>query len=421
MATRKHPLLGACATVLALSIGSAFAAELPPGTVISAENIDKVKNDTFEGHTIASLLTEKMEWRIRNNGWKLPLAKSQKVKLDPKWLKASEANAGKTKINAESCQIDGWSAGQPFPNIDMKDPQAAEKIVWNWHLGQLVGDVAIVPFYTQVLIDGQKGVHAEPIAEFTRYAMKGRLSGEATQGDGTQRGRQLLYFKAPSDMKGIGTFTIQYDSVKVNDVWAYVPAVRRVRRLSGGAWMDPVGSSDQLQDDLEIFNARPCWYKGYKLLGKRHVLAVMHSKYPLWNSKGDGFEKKYPVLENKPPYWNMNNNNFEPREVYVVEATTPSEHPYSKKILYIDTQFPRIHYGEAYNRKGEFWKFMEWHSFPGKAEDGFLDIRTAAGAIIDFQRNHATVSLIDTATWKTNPPGVKESDVSLQTLQGAGR
>jgi hypothetical protein len=82
-------------------------------------------------------------------------------------------------------------------------------------------------------------------------------------------------------MKGIGTFTIQYDSVKV-DVWAYVPAVRRVRRLSGGAWMDPVGSSDQLQDDLEIFNARPAG-TGYKMLGKRHVLAVMHSKTGLWN------------------------------------------------------------------------------------------------------------------------------------------
>ena len=307
MATRNPLFIGTCATVLALAIGGAHAAELPAGTVISAENLDKIKNDTFEGHTIASLLTEKMEWRVRNSGWKLPLAKSQKVKLDPKWLKASEANAGKTKINAETCQVDGWSAGQPFPNIDMKDPHAAEKIVWNWHLGQLVGDVAIVPSYTQVLIDGQKGVHAEPVAEFTRYAMKGRLAGEPTQGDGTQRGRQLLYFKSPSDMKGIGTFTIQYDSVKVNDVWAYVPAVRRVRRLSGGAWMDPVGSSDQLQDDLEIFNARPCWYKGYKLLGKRYVSAVMHSKYPLWNTKGDTFEKKYPVLENKPPYWNMNN------------------------------------------------------------------------------------------------------------------
>jgi hypothetical protein len=87
----------------------------------------------------------------------------------------------------------------------------------------------------------------------------------------------------------------------------------------------------------------------------------------------------------------------------------------------VDTKFPRIHYGEAYNRKGEFWKFMEWHSYPGKGEDGFLDIRTSGGAIIDFQRNHATVSLIDTSKWKTNPPGVKESDISLQTLQAAGR
>lgn len=298
MAKRKPLVIGACAAAVLLALGTAHAAELPPGTVISADNIDKIKNDTFEGHTIASLLTEKMEWRIRNNGWKLPLAKSQKIKLDPKWQKASEANAGKTKINAETCQVDGWAAGQPFPNIDMKDPQAAEKVIWNWHLGQLLGDVAIVPFYTQVLIDSQKGVHAEPVAEFTRYSMKGRMSGgDSVEGDGSQRGRQLLYFKSPSDMKGIGTFTIQYDSAKVNDVWAYVPAVRRVRRLSGGAWMDPVGSSDQLQDDLDIFNARPCWYKGYKMLGKRHVLAVVHSKYPLWNAKGDSFEKKYPVLE----------------------------------------------------------------------------------------------------------------------------
>ena len=210
MARMQKPLIGLMAAALSLSALGVSAAELPAGTVISAENIDKIKDDTFEGHKISSLLTEKMEWRIRNNGWKLPLANSKEVKLDPTWVKASQANAGKTKINSETCQIDGWTAGAPFPNIDMNDPQAAEKIVWNWHLGQLLGDVAIVPFYTQVLIDGEKGVHAEPIAEFTRYSMKGRLNGEHTQGDGSERGRQLLYFKAPSDMKGLGTFTIQH-------------------------------------------------------------------------------------------------------------------------------------------------------------------------------------------------------------------
>jgi len=414
----KKPALALALACCALPL---TAAELPEGTIISAENIDKVKNDTFEGHSIGSMLTERMEWRIRNNGWSLPLAKSKEVPLDPRWVKASQANAGKTKINKENCQIDGWGSGQPFPDVDAKDPQAAEKIMWNWHLGQLSGDVANVPFFTQVLIDGAKGVHAEPVAEFTRYSMKGRLAGAAIEGDGSERGRQLLYFKSPSDMKGLGTFTVMYDSIKVNDVWAYIPAVRRVRRLSGGAWMDPIGSSDQLQDDLEIFNARPCWYPGYKMLGKRWVLAVANSKAPLWNKNGKEFADKYPVLENKAPFWNMNNDRFEPREVYVVEATTPSEHPYSKKVLYVDSKYPRIYYGEAYNRKGEFWKFMEFHSFPAKAEDGFLDVRTSGGAIIDFQRNHATVFLVDTPSWKTNAPKLTANDFTLQTLQSAGR
>lgn len=114
-------LVAAASAICATSI---LAAELPEGTVISAENLDKIKNDTFEGHTIGSMLTERMEWRIRNNGMKLPLAKAKEIPLDPKWVKASQDNAGKTKINKETCQIDGWGGGQPFPNIDEKDPQA---------------------------------------------------------------------------------------------------------------------------------------------------------------------------------------------------------------------------------------------------------------------------------------------------------
>lgn len=419
----KKPFLHVAAAIFALSAaGFVHTAELPEGTVISAGNIDEIKNDTFEGHTIASLLTERMEWRIRNSGWKLPLIKSKEIKLDPKWLEASAANAGKTKINTETCQVDGWGAGQPFPEIDMSDPQAAEKIIWNWHLGQLSGSSSFAPA-SQILIDGKSGVHAESTWEYTRYAMAGRLGGDATtEGDGSERDRQLVHFKSPADMRGLGTFSITYDSAKVPDVWAYIPAVRRVRRLSGGAWMDPIGSSDQLHDDLEIFNARPCWYTDYKMLEKRWVLAVAHSQTDaVWNRNGRTFEEKYPILDNEPPFWNMNNNVFEPREVYVVEATTPTEHPYSKKVLYVDTKYPRIYYGEAYNRKGEFWKMMDFHSYPAVAENGFLDIRTSAGAIIDFQRNHATVFMSEADTWKTNVPGVSSNDFTLQLLQAGAR
>lgn len=415
------------ACMLGAAVGAAgsmsFAAELPEGTVISAANLDTVKNDTFEGKTIASMLTEKLEWRIRNNGMKIPVYHSKEIALDPRWIKASQRNIGKTKINPQTRQVEGWEAGEPFPQIDMKDPQAAEKVVWNWHYGQLKGDVAYVPYFTYLLIDGAKGLHSAQVAEFTRYAMKGKLSGDkAAEGDGKAVGRQLLYFKEPADMKGLGTFTIMYDSAQVNDAWVYIPAVRRVRRLSGGAWMDPIGGTDQLQDDLEVFNARPSWYSGYKMLGKRWILAVANGKTPLWNRAGKTDAEKYPVLDvSAAPFWNMNNDRFEPREVYVIEATTPNEHPYSKKILYVETKYPRIYYGEAYNRKGEFWKMFEFHSYPAKAEDGFLDVRSSGGIIVDFPRNHATVFLVDSPTWKTNPPGIKADNVSLGVLETAGR
>lgn len=394
-----------------------LAADLAEGTVISAANLDQVKSATFDGHTIGSMLSERMEWRIRNNGWKLTLAHPKKVALDPNWVKASKANEGKTKINDATCKVDGWKAGAPFPEIDVKDPEAAKKIVWNLHLGSLLGDVSSVPNFTQLLIDGKSGVHAELVAEFTRFNMKGRLTGgSSTIGDDDESARQLLFFKAPSEVKGIGTYTMMYDSNKVPDVWAYVPAVRRTRRLSGGAWMDPVGSSDQLQDEIDGFNARPCWYPGYKLLGKRWLLAPANSRVDVWNQKASSTAEKYPTLDRAAPFWNLNDS-FEPREVYMVEVATPPQHPYSKKVLYIETAYPRVHYVETYNRKGEFWKFIEMHSYVN-AKAG--DIRTVAAGVIDFQRNHATVSLIDVSTWRTNFDA-KPSDVSLTRLESAGR
>jgi hypothetical protein len=37
------------------------------------------------------------------------------------------------------------------------------------------------------------------------------------------------------------------------------------------------------------------------------------------------------------------------------------------------------------------------------------------------ERNHATVFLVDSDTWKTNVPGMSSKDFTLQTLQAAGR
>ena len=89
---------------------------------------------------------------------------------------------------------------------------------------------------------------------------------------------QKTYFVAhyPQDIRGLGLFSVRYnqaDSKVPDDSYAYLKSVRRVRRLSGGAWMDPIGGTDQLYDDWDIWDAAPTKYKSNKLIEKRWVLA----------------------------------------------------------------------------------------------------------------------------------------------------
>ena len=87
--------------VMAFMLPFARAAEIPAGTVITAQNIDKYLNDTFEGHTLKSLLTKRMAWMIRTHGFEPKLIHSSKVKMDPAWVAATKKFAGTVKYNPE--------------------------------------------------------------------------------------------------------------------------------------------------------------------------------------------------------------------------------------------------------------------------------------------------------------------------------
>jgi|SRR5690554_69155 len=409
--------IGAC---ILWTGGSVSAAEIEEGTVLSSRNIDQLYESTFEGHKIKDLLIEKVEWRIRKQGFELPLVHSKPVVLGEAQVSLAQQNVGKVSINQEKGRVDGWVGESPFPNVDENDPKIAEKLVWNWYYGANKGDMTYVPKFAFVLIDGDSGVERTQTWQSLSYKMKGRVTGESSKGDGTELSRSLISATAPRDIKGLGTFSIRKDNAEVDDVWAYIRSVRRTRRLSGGAWMDPVGGTDQLQSDTEIFNANPAWYEGFRFLGKRHILTVAHGVPNHWGNNSE--LQDYGVMDaDNAPHWNFNGDRYEPREVYVVEATPPSEHPYSKKILYIDTQYPRIHMGEAYDKNGKYWKMLQFNSRPYQNEDGYVDVRTTSGLIIDFKRNHATAFFPDQDTWQVNLEGKDERDVSLQALRSSAR
>lgn len=408
------------ASVVAIGAGSGLAAELAPGTVLSKANLDQVKGDTFEGKTISSMLPEKLAMQIRDYGLTIKLRKSSPITTDPKAIEATRKYASGVKYDAATNEVSGYKAGMPFPDVKPDDPNYAAKLVWNFYYASPTGQVMDFRKFAFLLIDQDKGLERTQHWFFLRYFMKNRLTGPAApvDGDGSEYSRTLLFATYPQDIRGLGTYTIRYDGPQLEDNWVYIKSARRTRRLPGGAWMDPIGGTDQLNDDLEIWNARPSWYKGYKYVGKRWVLAVARG-HQAWDETKKGTPAEFPTVDlANAPHWNPVDE-WEPREVHVIETTPPPEHPYSRKIIYMETQTPRIYFAEAYDKKGDFWKWFQFTGREMKGEDGVQTIASNQGHSIDFKRRHATI-FISHPSWKTNTP-IKAEDVTLGKLEAAGQ
>lgn len=401
--------------------GQVQAAELQAGFVITKDNYDKIKTETFEGKTIASMVPEKLEMMIKKFGLTIKLANSKKIEMDPKYVNATKEYAKNVKFDPATRTMSGWKAGMPFPpeTIKSDDPNAGDKIIWNLRAATYGAtmDLRDISF---VFIGGGTGVERVQRWQSRRYYMEGRLDGgPVSEGDGSIAQKTYLFATSPQDIRGLGTFSIRYNdatSAKPDDTWAYLKSVRRTRRLSGGAWMDPIGGTDQLYDDWDIWDAFPTKYRANKLVGKRWVLAVAHSPLvSVDNSKRDT-PAEFPSvgLTEAPYYFPAKHIEWEPREVYVVEGTPPAEHPYSKKVVYMEVNFPRPYLGEMYDQKGEFWKYMIFQNRPDIGDDGYKAVMPVVGHVIDVKRNHSTTW---SANMKANPKGVKEGDVSLSKLE----
>ena len=412
--------------MLGVMVIAASAAKLPAGTIITKTNLDRIRNDTFEGKTIASMLTDKVEWQIKHWGLQIKLRHAEPFKLDPRFIKATKKYAGAAKFNPQTREVTGYQAGLAFPDVSMDDPYAGDKLIWNFYYGvSSTGGMTQKCPHAQILF-GSSGVERIQRWFWLRYYMKNRLDRFArglspVEGDGSILTKTLLFAEYPRDIRGIGTFTIRYDNPKMEDQWVYIKSARRTRRLSGGAWMDPIGATDCLQDDLICWNARPSWYPKIRLLGKRWILALAHDPHD-WNKAKKGTPEEFPGIDMATwPHWNPSPKTraWEPREVYVIEGTPPPYHPYSKRVVYMDVTIPFIYMSDCYDKRGDFWKFIHYHAGPIIAKDGYMIIPYPQGEYIDFKRRHATVHYV--LGWVGNPPGVTANDCTLGQLKAAGK
>jgi hypothetical protein len=104
----------------------------------------------------------------------------------------------------------------------------------------------------------------------------------------------------------------------------------------------------------------------------------------------------------------------------VVEVTMPKEHPYGKRIMYMDTKFPRFYMTEHYDKSGQFVKMQQVFSAPTKGGDGYNGMLPWQGHTYDLKRKEGFIYLADPGAM-INRVGLKPDDVTLGKLEAAAK
>lgn len=421
------PVLGLIMGTFSLSPRSE---EIAPGTVVDSRNVGKLENSTFEGVKLGDLLPTKLRFLIESENLKLRLVAARPYPRDWRIAGLTKQYAPSVSLNPSTDMLEGYVAGIPFPDIDIRDPKVGIKLMWNHRYGRQKGDIQDAPINKFLLIDGHSGLEREQLWRVLVYDFVGirRAEMPTTIGDGAIFNKAIIQAIEPHDIKGLGTLTIRYTTGQLDDVWAYIRAVRRVRRLSGGAWMDPIGGTDWLQDDFSLFNAFPTWYQSFKVLGRTKMLVMADNDGMIWNPGASSKAEQYPTINlTEAPYWNLKNP-WEIRSVWVIEATPPGFHPYSKRILYMGEHFDNF-FAEMYDHKGELWKtgmmaFKVWSKdrIGGQIQNLSDQTRTVIwpnhGIVADHKIMHAMIFVTPGQLWDTSKT---EEDLSLAGFEAGGR
>ncbi|MBI4516247.1 MAG: DUF1329 domain-containing protein [Deltaproteobacteria bacterium] len=368
---------------LALRGAMAAHADVQPGDVITAANADKA----------ADLLSPGVNWVVKH-GMTIKVAAPRELLMPKRYVEATEKYAAQVKLAKGGLALEGYVAGMPFPTIDVNDPQAALKIMWNYEYR---------PFFIDDFREGDFGSYTgtasydKPmtierslwIGDLRRLYYNGRLyvepKPELPNPEGVRYKESLHPILAPFDLKGIGLLDLRYiDASRQDDTWLYLPQLRRVRRLSSAQRSDALFGQDADADSFFGYSGHIAWMD-WKLLGLKDVLGSVHAEnWPLKQCPGGGDFAFCDLWEKRP--------------AYVIEGVSKlPQYAFGKRVIVIDRQGMLPLTTDMYDRAGQLWKV--WVDFYSYRKQAIPDARFTyedempfypGGFVIDTQLGHAT-------------------------------
>ncbi len=347
------------AVMMALALAVPALAQVKPGDLISANQAYKVKD----------LVSPGVYYKVVR-GMTMKIAPSERVDWPPPYRDATEKYADQVRLSPDGRTVENYVAGQPFPFLDVNDPNVATKIIWNNVFRPIQTDDYDLRYFScdneyEGLNRSRRVIDEIDVGHYAGYNEVGRTEVDPLpiDPDFKKTGRYWLFalypIMSPENMRGAGFIRYRYaDPRKSDDIWSWDTGARRVRRLNEGIMSDAVtgsGLPDAGGGNVVVFD--PDHYSGfnakveeynYKFLGEKNLLGVVHAEHsPEMTCATDGGGSACPEV------WEL-------RHMYIVEATPrasrSSQALQSKTVLYIDSEVWFPLYEDAYDASGRLWQ-----------------------------------------------------------------
>ncbi len=403
MSHRLASLVRAAAlmVILTLLLPPAVAADVVPGDVIDKTNAEKIEGIASPG----------VQWCVQN-GMEMTILPYEEVPRPLDYIAATEKYSDQVELGEDNL-VHNWVAGKPFPVVDLNEPQAAQKIMYNFertHYFSESLDLHLVDADTGSLYidaNGNRSYNVERhfVPDWLRVLrFQGRLKHDPKpvlepNDDKVFHKAGLYPLIEPFDLKGVGGVSFRYlDQTRHDDTWLYLPFVRRVRRMSTAQRSDALFGQDIDVDSYGGYAGQIPWFS-WRLLGEKPMLASLHGqRLPPEPCKDDGGMTFCEPWEMRP-------------SVYIIEGISnwPS-YAYSKRIIYVDKETNMIAYSDLHDPGGELWKTV-MISFRAdtrpnpKVDFEYDEIRMFAYAysVIDIQLMHGTRVAIPGLAFQDEP------------------
>ena len=193
--------------------------------------------------------------RINETPWE---AVKPRGSMWEKFLAQSEKNKKNVYLD-ERGWMRNYRWGIPFPDLDEKDPQIGLKLVWNYYKRYQDNDRVL---RMDVAVKDRGGGERHNMMLNQRLQMSGRTRGDKNTEDGlylpNPKNIEFVYaapYVAPYNMRGTIALYYRYnDPDRDDDMWVYIPSIRRIRRLSTNQHQDRCpGGFDWTWDNTEGF------------------------------------------------------------------------------------------------------------------------------------------------------------------------